>query len=145
MLQDAGRIDPAAQLRASNDALSYALKAPRAPVSPIIVVAFPLVYRELQSEKDTPGWLSAFLFADWDRCKIARRDLVSAFIQSSWPPADLLVAALDTGDTQEVLYRLTREHRGEMYLSAIEQDLSRLPDAQRKAIRREIDTFRRRD
>jgi len=143
MLEDAGRVDARAQLRASNDALSFALRAVRSPVSPIIVVAFPLVYRELKSEKETPGWLSAFFFSDWDRCKIARRDLVLAFMQSSWPPADLLLAVLDTGDTQEVLYRLSREYRGEAYLSSIERDLGRLPADKRSAIQKEIGTFRR--
>ena len=144
MLEDAGRVDSRARLRASNDALSFALRAVQSPVSPIIIVAFPLVYRELKSAEETPGWLSAFLFSDWDRCRIARRDLVLAFMQSSWPPANLLLAALDTGDTQEVLYRLSREYRGEAYLSSIERDLGRLPSGKRSVIQKEIETFRRR-
>jgi GTPase-associated protein 1, N-terminal domain type 1 len=143
MLVDAGKVNADAQLRAASTALSYSLKSLQSPVSPLIVAAFPVVYKELKSEKETPRLLSFFFFPDWDRCKIARRDIVSAFMNSSWPPADLLLAVLDTGDAQEILQRVLRERDGEAYLSRVEKDLDRLPKERRARIEKELKTLRR--
>jgi hypothetical protein len=141
MLADAGQVNSDAQLRAASTALSYALGYRMPLVSPIVIAAFPVVYRELQSGKDTPSLLS-FFFTDWDRCKTARRDVVSAFMSSSWPPADLLLAVVDTGDVQKVLERVLRERDGESYLSAIKEDLNRLPKRIRARFEVELQKLR---
>jgi len=142
MLADAQYVNRATQLRAAGYVLPHALRLLNAPVSSVIVSAFPVAYAELRAGNDHPNLWSIFSFIDWDRCKIARRDLVGAFMVASWPPADLLLTAFNAGDAQRILRRVARERGGRRYLAAIEQDLSRFPDETRKRLYRELDTFR---
>jgi hypothetical protein len=62
MLADARKSSPATQLRAASSALSYALATNKSQLSALVIVAFPLVYKELSSEKETPNIFSFFFF-----------------------------------------------------------------------------------
>jgi hypothetical protein len=60
-----------------------------------------------------------------DKPKSARRDLVDVYLNSTWPPADLVVTALDSGIVADILDRLARTDAGRGYIQAIENDASR--------------------
>jgi hypothetical protein len=138
LLSQAGGVSPAAQLRASLIALPFAMAKRDLPVSEVICAAFPPVYLELlrsTGEEDFKRLPSLLLlplsiFYDWDRAKSARDEIVDAYLNSSWPPADLLVASIAAGTQNEALHRLVATYRGREYLGAIEHDSHRLTPAQ---------------
>ncbi len=101
-----------AQLLASNRALEYAFQLKSYPVSPLIVAAFPIVYASLSEEFQSPNFFTFFLWAGWDRKKTARRELISAFVNSAWPPIDLLNAAESASILEEVVRELIDDYRG---------------------------------
>jgi hypothetical protein len=138
LLLEAGRISPAAQLRASLSALPFVMTKRDLPVSDVIVAAFPSVYFELlrstgdEDFKRLPALLllPLSIFYDWDRAKSARQEIVDAYLYSSWPPADLMVTSMAAGIENETLYRLEGTHRGQEYLGAIDRDSHRLGPAE---------------
>ena len=122
--------------------LRYAMAARRGPASQIIVVAFPVVYDELRNARSM-CWLGDFFeFLDWDRCKVARKELVRAFMESSWPPVDLGVTAYRAGDLKKILKRLLGDSKGSRYLDRIERGARRLEDRSSKSILRAIKEVR---
>jgi GTPase-associated protein 1, N-terminal domain type 1 len=133
LLADAGSVDRRAQTNAAGSVLSFALEERRNPVSPLIVVAFPIVYAELRAGKEAPRLFSLF-FEDWDRCKTARRSIVHAFLQSIWPTVDLVKAVEPTGDLDQVFKRLLRDRGGESFLTRLRNDVSKLSAEERRPI-----------
>jgi hypothetical protein len=134
LISDSGSINRAAQLRAASAVLSFSLAFTSRPVSPLIVVAFPIVYRELQEGREAPSFLSFFFFTDWDRCKTARKDLVRAFLRSNWPPVDLVSAVLPTGDLGRVFRILVAERGNEVFIPKLRSQLRRLPKNQQAEV-----------
>ncbi len=136
-------------LNASIEALSYALKHTRSPLSALIGVTFPTVYRQLLASKGDRDFefLPALLmlpltfFTDWDRAKTARRELVDSFLDSSWPPANLMLAALDADIDQKILRRVSRSRGGASYIKGIWKDADRLPGHHMDAVRDAITRF----
>lgn len=118
------------------------LRARRQPVSLMIAALFPVIYRELAKANDVPDLLKVFPFFDWDRCKTARRELVDAFMSSSWHAGDLALTACRCGDVARILKRVAKSHGGEEYLARIENDLGRLNDDGRSAVMRTISEIR---
>ncbi|MDU9416279.1 hypothetical protein [Pseudomonas sp. zfem005] len=118
------------------------LRARRFPVSPIIVVLFPPLYRELARSNDVPDFLNFVPFFDWDRCKTARRELVDAFISSSWKPGDLALIAYHCNDVVKILEHVSKSYKGGEYLSLIENDLSRLNANGQEMVARTISGIR---
>ena len=133
LLADSGESSGQAQLNAAGKVLSFALGALREPVSPLIVVSFPIVYAQLRSGKETPN-LFSFIFTDWDRCKTVRNDIVQAFVRSDWPPTDLIRAVEPTGDLRKTLRRLFRDHDGEAFLGNLRLALRDLPAREQKQL-----------
>lgn len=142
LIADAGSTNREGQLRAASAALSYSLRLIKAPVSPLIVVVFPLVYSELQRGIDPPNIFQTFFFSDWDRCKAARARLVEAFVESCWPPADFVLTAARTSDAHRILLKLAHHRNGEAYFRAIDLDLSRFPTDQRIGLEMQLAEFR---
>ncbi|MGH9498158.1 MAG: hypothetical protein ACRD3L_03370 [Terriglobales bacterium] len=138
LLADSGAVNPRAQKNAAGGVLSFALEEPGKPVGPLIVVAFPIVYAELRAGNDTPG-LFSFLFTDWDRCKTARRNIVRAFLNSTWPATDLIKAVEPTGDMRRIFKRLLRDRDGETFLKRLRRDVRTLPAKEQKLIESTID------
>jgi GTPase-associated protein 1, N-terminal domain type 1 len=142
LLIEAGKRSVEAQLRASLPTLPFAMGKRDLPVSAVIGAAFPPVYFELlrstgeEDFKRLPALLALPLsiFIDWDRAKSARHELVDAYLYSSWPPADLLLASISAGIQEETLHRLAGTHRGRDYLAAIGRDSHRLELAHFKRI-----------
>ncbi|QEX23245.1 hypothetical protein FRZ61_31810 [Hypericibacter adhaerens] len=127
LFRESGSWGMPAQTRAAELLLPYALRHRNAQVSPLIIAAFPIAYAELAKGTSTPNLLSIFLFYDWDRCRTAREALVDAFVESVWPPVDLLVTALNADIVSEVLGYLAHRYRGPQYIAAIKEDIPRLP------------------
>lgn len=118
------------------------LRTRRQPVSLMIAALFPMIYRELAKANDVPDLLKLFPFFDWDRCKTARRELVDAFMSSSWHAGDLALTACRCGDVALILKRVAKSYGGEEYLARVENDLGRLNDDDRRVIMRSIAEIR---
>lgn len=118
------------------------LRARQQPVSLMIATLFPVIYRELRKANDVPDLLKFVPFFDWDRCKIARRELVDAFMASSWKAGDLALAAFRCDDVTRILKRVEKSYGGDEYLSRIEKDLARLSDSERLVVKRTLGEIR---
>ena len=104
-------------IKATATAFGFALRHASYPVSPLVVVSFPTVYRELPKLKKLGlgGDLipfSSHYWLRWKKPKEARRELidalVSVFLNSSWPPADLMIAAIEAGVGERVVKRVRK-------------------------------------
>jgi hypothetical protein len=76
-----------------------------------------------------------------DREKSARRDLVSAFLKSKWPPSALLVTALSAHIEEDVLITLGKTSAGQKYMKKMEADLGRLEQKVRVRARAALSAF----
>lgn len=112
------------------------LRAHRQHVSLMIAALFPIIYRELTKPADVPDLLKFIPFLDWDRCKIARNELVGAFMSSSWNAGDLALTACRCGDVEKILNRVGKSYGGEAYLVRIENDLTRLDGDDQRLVKR---------
>ena len=149
LIEQARSVAPQVHLNASIEALAYALRNTRAPASALVVVAFPPVYHQLLASKGDSDFdfipalllLPLTFFTDWDRAKTARSELVDKFMESRWPPANLLLAALGAGIDQKVLRRVGRSRGGARYIDQIAEDTARLPEPQRRRVRGALKRF----
>ncbi|WP_219847062.1 hypothetical protein [Burkholderia multivorans] len=142
LLLDAETVVPHAALSAAGSLLPMLMWQRKAPVSPMIVAAFPIIYRELAKRDDVPDLLRFVPFLDWDRCKAARKELVSAFMSSSWSPGHLAFTACRCSDIARILRRTAKASGGEAYLGRIASDLARVPDDCRKSVEETIASIR---
>lgn len=129
-----GEIAAAAQLRAASTGLQYALQRKHLDVSSLIVICFPIVYEELRQDRSTPSFLSYFSFADWDRCRSARTELVDAFLGSVWPPSRLIETAIHADELPEFVDILARKKSGREYLGRMASDPTILPEVIRSKV-----------
>jgi len=143
LLSEAGSVSRNAQTSAAMAVLPYAFRHTSEPLSSLVVAAFPIVYEQLKAGNEPAGLFQMLFFQDWDRCKTARRSLVQAFMQSSWPPGDLLLIAVRAGDPQRILRLVSREFNGNRYLSLIAEDLRRFPEDAGTELRAQLDVFGR--
>lgn len=142
LMFDAEKTSRKAMLDAAGWLMPSLLRARRQPVSLMIAALFPMIYRELAKADDVPDLLKFVPFYDWDRCKTARREIVDAFMSSSWRPGDLALTALRCGDVAKILRRVAKSYRGAEYLAQIENDLGRLKDDGRRTLKRTIASIR---
>ena len=140
--------DESVRFRAASQSLIFALHQPRLAVSSLIVVSFPTVYAQLlKSQEGDERSIPAFIalpmsfFVDLDRAKSARRDLVDAYLASTWPPADLLLTAIESGIVSDTLDRLSRTNTGRKYIRAIEADITRLSESTGMRLRESLKQF----
>jgi hypothetical protein len=149
LIEAASSVSPPAYLNATIAALSFALKHPRLPLSSLVIISFPPVYKRLlapSGEKDfeflpTLLLLPFSFFMDWDRAKTARQELVETFLKSSWPPANLILAARGVGIEQKVLRRLSKLREGNRYITRIWDDSGRLNNDLQRTVRKSINEF----
>jgi GTPase-associated protein 1, N-terminal domain type 1 len=142
LLFEAEKAAPRAALAAAGHLLPMLMGQRKDPVSMLIAAAFPLIYRELAKKDDVPDLLKFIPFFDWDRCKAARQELVSAFLSSSWAPGDLALTACRCNDLGKILRRTAKSYGGDNYIVRVEADLSRLPDGCRKPAAQIISSIR---
>lgn len=137
MLADAATAKPARRIKAAATAFGFALRHARYPVSPLIVASFPTVYRELPKLKKLGLGKDLIPFSSsyWLRRKKpkdARRELidtlVSTFLNSSWPAADLMIAAIEADVGEQVVNSIGKRFFGSLYLEKIGKDAKRLDD-----------------
>lgn len=139
LMFEAERAEPKAMLDASGRLMPVLMRHPREPVSLMVAAAFPMVYRELAKEDDVPDLLKFIPFLDWDRCRAARRELVSTFMSStSWSPADLALTACRCGDVGKILRRTAKSYGGEEYIERLLKQVGHLPDACRLTVEQTI-------
>lgn len=142
LMFDAEKTSRKALVEAAGWLMPSLLRARRQPVSLMIAALFPMIYRELAKADDLPDLLKFVPFFDWDRCKTARRELVDAFMSSSWHAGDLALTASRCGDVALFLKRVVKSYGGEEYLVRIENDLGRLDDDGQRVIKSTIAEIR---
>lgn len=142
LLWDARLVAPQAMLRASHILLPFLLRARREPASPLVAAVFPAVYSHLKKQSDAPDILGFWGLVEWDRCKVARRELVSAFLLSDWRPVDLALAGARAGDLPRIFEWLVRQDRGEAYLRSIERDVGSIGEPWQSEVRTAIGGLR---
>ena len=149
MIKDTGTISCELQLDTAILVLPYALRLTNLSVSTLIVVSFPIVYSQLseqtsdEEKKSMPIFYFPLGFIPlWGQKKSTRydlvRDLVDAFLTSLWPPADLLLTAIEAGIEKKVVNNLRRKYKGNQYIKAIELDSERLKKTARKKIQNSL-------
>ena len=138
LIETAAQLDHRTYVKICSTILPFALSARQKPAPPLIIVAFPTIYDGLRKDSGNLGLMKLFNFVDRDQRKIARKNLVRAFMTSQWPPADLAVTAFRAGELSRILKRLLKEPRGPSYLAKIEEDAQRLNEVIRKPILKAI-------
>lgn len=128
LMLDAEKTSPKALSEAASWLVPSLLKALKQPVSRLVSVLFPVIYRELAVEDNVPEFLKLVPFFDWDRRQTARQELVEAFMSSSWHPGDLALAAYRCGETNLFFKQVAKSYAGKKYLAKIDKDLGRLSD-----------------
>ena len=150
LIETARTVAREAHIRAAKTALFYAIKLTNYPLSSLVTASFSTVYRQLLISKgDNYADLSPPLllfpmsfFTEWDRAKAARYKLVDAFLSSNWPPADLMLVALEVNIDQQILKRIrqTSAH-SDNYIRQIWDDCDRLDEGSKQSVRGAISKF----
>ena len=146
ILRDISTEDPERRIKAAATVFGFALRQVRYPVSELVVATFPIVYAELVKLKEMGDAgadlraVSSYFWLDWKKPRSGRRELiealVSAYMRSSWPPADLIIAGMDAGVEDRIAKRVRASLFGGRYLAEIERDTGRLDEAQGQRIRK---------
>lgn len=122
--------------------LPVLMNSVNSPSSPVIVVTFPAIYEMLKREDNYFNFSKFFFFTDWDKCKVARKNLVRSFLWSKWPPSDLARVAYSSRDMRRVLKDLVEEPGGLEYLSRLKLSSDELEVDCRREINRELNRLR---
>jgi hypothetical protein len=133
-----------ADRRESVSLLSFdaALRSTQSPVSPVLVVTFPVLHGGLPNKRRGTIFVGIFpLPVDIDKRQDARRELVDAFLRSIWPPGDLALAAHRAGVLPKVIGRL-RHLRKDHYVERLIADLESRSDELCLSIARRVRTMR---
>lgn len=138
LIQSTSQLDYHTHLKICSMIFPFAVGAHQKPASPLIIAVFPTIYNELRKGSDNYRLMKLFPFVDWDKCKIARKNLVRAFVTSNWPPVDLAITAFHSQELNRILKRLLKEPGGSRYLAKVEEGTQRLEDALRRPIQRAI-------
>ena len=143
MLADSTATEPERRIEATSIVFDFAMRHQAHPVSSLVVASFPTVYRELPKLKKLGISDDLFFFYPYywlgrKKPKDARRelidDLVDAFLRSSWPPADLIIAALKANRAKQVVKHVRKRFSGTRYLESIAKDAIRLDDELRDRV-----------
>lgn len=142
LLWDADSVDHRGFVLASAKLLAFVNNVKSEAASPIIAAAFPSVYRELQRET-FPDFLSYVLpFVDWDRCKVARRELARSLVQSNWRPRDIALAAARAGEAERILRNIARRDGGPRAIASIEAEAGSIPDPWKRQVKKALKDLR---
>jgi len=143
LLWDSAAIDHYGFRFACAKLLPLATSTKAKAASPIIAAAFPSAYRELQKES-LPEVLSyMFLFLDWDRSKVARRELARALLSSHWRPRDIALAAARAGDADRIIRSISKQDNGTLAIASIEREADSIPDPWKLQIKKVIKDLRK--
>jgi len=148
LIQTAAQLDYHTHVKICSTIFPFAVNARQKPASPIIIATFPIIYEGLRKSSDNRRLkksfrlMEPFILADWDKCKIARKNLVRAFVTSKWPPIDLAITAFHSRELNKILKRLLKEPRGSSYLARVEKGARRLEKVIREPILKTIKEVR---
>ena len=142
LIQTAAHLDYHTHVKICSTIFPFAIDARQKPASPIIIATFPTIYNVLRKGSDNFGLMKLPIFADWDKCKIARKNLVRAFVTSKWPPVDLAITAFHSRELSRILKRLLKEPGGSSYLAKVEKGAQRLEEVIREPILKAIKEVR---
>ena len=147
-IQTTAQLDYHTHVKICSTIFPFAVNARQKPASPIIIATFPTIYEGLRKSSDNRRLkksfrlMEPFILTDWDKCKIARKNLVRAFVTSKWPPIDLAVTAFHSRELSKILKRLLKEPRGSTYLAKVEKGARRLEKVIREPILKAIKEVR---
>jgi hypothetical protein len=105
----------------ASEVLPYALRLVNYPASSLVVATFPVAYKAARTREDG-AWPWSTSKAKW-----LENDLARSFMESSWPPRDLLVCAMLSGNAQSIFKRIDDRWQGERYLLKLETAAQELP------------------
>ena len=142
LIETAERLDRHTYVKICSMVLPFAVAARQKPASAIIIATFPTIYDGLRKDNDNFGLSKFLVFADWDKRKIARRDLVHAFMTSTWPPVDLAITALRVCKLRKILKQLLKQPGGSSYLAKVEEGTQHLEERLRKSVLKAIKEVR---
>ena len=142
LIETAAQLDRHTYVKICSTILPFAVAARQKPASPIIIAAFPTIYDGLRKDREKFGLKNFISFVDWDKCRIARKDLIRAFMTSKWPPVDLAITAFRACELSKFLKRLLKEPDGPSYLAKVEKGAKRLEEVIRKPILKAIKEVR---
>ncbi|WP_448537690.1 GAP1-N1 domain-containing protein [Sphingobium yanoikuyae] len=138
LLWDSAAVNNRGYVRSAARFLPYVMGQKGPSASALVTAAFPPVYRELQKES-LPDFLSfVFMFLDWDRCKIARRELGQAALHSRWRPRDVALAAARAGDADRILRHISKREGGRAFITSVSNDITSIPEPSKKQVWRAI-------
>ena len=145
LLSSAAEARAEVRVGAAGTALGFALRKVSYPVSELVVASFPTVYVDIAQLKalGEPGGdlrsLSSYFWLSWKKPKEGRGELidamVGAFLRSSWPPANLVLAAMGAGIESRVVKRVRRRLLGRRYIERVHRDAGRLEEELRRRVR----------
>lgn len=115
----------------SVQALDFAFRHDRLPLSRLVVESFAPVYSAVTTSSSLPPETAPlFGVLDWDKGKELRRDLLDAFFYTQWPPGDLALATGDVRLLRKIFKRLLRKSGGHRYAEMMLADLSSRPPSE---------------
>jgi len=132
-------------IRLSARLLPLALSSREGSSSELLKVIFPPVYNELANDNDFLGLIKSFMFVDWDKCKTARKDLVRAFMNSSWPGIDFLLITIECQDPERIIKSLLKEPKGDKYLNSILKNIDSLDSKSIEAVEKYLKRLSKND
>ena len=80
---------------------------------------------------------------DWDRCKVARRALARALLNSNWRPRDIALAAARSGDVDRIIRSIAKHDSGSGAISSIEREADSIPDPWKRQVQKAIKDLRK--
>ena len=142
LIETAAQLDRHTYVKICSTILPFAMAALQKPSFPIIIAAFPTIYDGLRKDSGNFGLMKLLTFVDWDKCKIARKHLVRAFMTSEWPPVDLAITAFRACELSGILKQVLKEPRGPSYLAKVEAGAQCLNEEIRKPVLKAIEEVR---
>lgn len=113
------------QKEAAVHVVDFSFRAKKSDPSPLLKIAFPIVYRAFLKGKSLKNFISSVLFSDWDKCKTLRHDLVDRYMDNKWDVHGLLEVAIEADIVDEVLHILKDTKRGRKLLTQISKEFSK--------------------
>lgn len=90
----------------------------------VVAESYPDVYAVVASDRRQPSFFSFFFWSyGWDKGKDLRVALIDAFMNSTWNPAYLALAAQRAGILRKIFKRVRRRTRGDDYIASMIRDV----------------------
>lgn len=130
-------------------ALDYAFEHRNFPLGGVVAESFAKVYTTILNDPSVSPLTSiifgilSWIDSDWDKGKDLRKKLVESFMDSTWDPGDLALAASDVGLVRKIFKRVQRHSEGEVYIAAMLKDLRRRDDPRAKQVLSDLEGLAR--